>query len=54
MAVRVVKIDANECTCERCGAVWIAKPVKEGSKWVTPMPIGCSTCKSPYWNRPRQ
>jgi hypothetical protein len=54
MAIRTVKIEANECTCERCKAVWMPKPVKDGNKWITPVPIACASCKSPYWNRPVQ
>jgi hypothetical protein len=54
MSIRAVKIDANECTCERCEHVWVPKPVKEGGKWVTPAPIACACCKSPYWNRKLQ
>ena len=51
MAIKTVKIDANECTCERCDYVWVPKPIKGGSKWTTPVPIACASCKSPYWNR---
>jgi hypothetical protein len=52
--IRTVKIDALECTCERCGNVWIPRPVQDGNKWTTPTPIACAACKSPYWNRPRK
>ena len=54
MAMRVVKIEANECTCERCGAVWIAKPVQQNGEWVTPVPVACTICKTAYWNRPKE
>jgi hypothetical protein len=52
--IRVVTIKLNECTCERCGAVWIPRPVLQGSEWITLIPIACSMCKSSYWNRPKQ
>ena len=52
--IRTVKIEAIECTCERCGNTWIPRPVQDGNKWTTPTPIACAVCKSPYWNRPRK
>jgi hypothetical protein len=51
MSIRNLKIDAVECTCERCGAVWMPKPIREGKTWATPLPIACTSCKSPYWNK---
>jgi hypothetical protein len=54
MSIKTVRIDANECHCERCGAVWIPKPVQQGKTWITPTPIACAKCKSPYWNREKQ
>jgi hypothetical protein len=54
MSVRIVKIEANECTCERCGAKWIPRPVFEKGKWITPLSIACPSCKQSYWNRPRK
>ena len=52
--IRKVKLEALECTCERCRVVWIAKPVREGKKWITPLPVACTSCKSAYWNRPKK
>ncbi len=52
--IRTVKIEATECTCERCGTVWIPKPVRQGNKWITPLPVACTNCKQSYWNRPKK
>jgi Zn-finger nucleic acid-binding protein len=55
MALRRVTIDAEECTCERCGHVWVPKPEldKQAEQWFTAMPVHCSKCKAPNWNVPR-
>jgi predicted Zn-ribbon and HTH transcriptional regulator len=35
--------EVNECTCNRCGAVFDSKIV----------PVRCRSCRSPDWNAPR-
>jgi hypothetical protein len=54
MAVKTIKLNVLECTCERCGNVWVTKPTLEKGKWVCIMPVACAQCKSAYWNRPRK
>lgn len=41
---REVQITAQECTCERCGAVWLS---------IVADPKRCASCRTPYWNVPR-
>jgi tRNA(Ile2) C34 agmatinyltransferase TiaS len=38
-------ITAYECTCERCGAVWLSR---------VDDPIRCAKCKTQYWNTLRR
>jgi predicted Zn-ribbon and HTH transcriptional regulator len=45
MTEEKVKIEVIQCTCARCGHVWIAKQ---------PHPTCCAKCKSAYWNKPRK
>jgi hypothetical protein len=52
--IREITINAIECRCERCGKTWIPKPVQDGRKWITPVPVACGACKSAYWNVPRK
>jgi hypothetical protein len=54
MAIRIVRIDAEECTCEKCGHIWIPKPEfdKQAKEWFTRAPNFCSKCKDGKWNRP--
>ncbi len=42
------EITLKECTCERCGHVWLPRSEET--------PITCSNprCRSPYWNIPRK
>ena len=43
-----------ECTCGRCGHVWIAKVIRTDTGKVENLfPVACPRCKSLYWNRPR-
>lgn len=39
------KITALECTCLRCGHVWVARGEA---------PVRCAGCGSVYWSRPRR
>ena len=56
MSIRKLKLRFEECTCERCGATWIAEPVldEKTGKWVSIVPKSCAKCKSKYWNSPRK
>jgi len=55
MATKILKLRVEECTCERCGHVWLAQLVKnEKGRWAAVKPVACAKCKNPYWNRPRQ
>jgi hypothetical protein len=38
--------------CDRCEHEWIPRGALDNSDG--PLPVVCSACKSPYWNRPRQ
>jgi len=54
MSVKTITAECLECTCERCGHVWIATPRQNASgKWVNLKPVACAKCKSAYWDRPR-
>lgn len=50
MGLRTVKLDVNECTCERCGHVWCPRVVQVAGAWENPVPVCCGKCKSPHWN----
>lgn len=54
-AIKRMKLEILECTCLRCGHVWVP-PLRnvDGSKWVCEKPRACSKCKSFYWDRPAQ
>lgn len=53
MAMREIQVTVKECTCERCGAMWIARLTQdEKGNWVSETPISCTKCKIPRWNRP--
>lgn len=40
-----IKIDGFRCL--RCGHEWLPRNI-------TNEPVICPSCKSPYWNKPRQ
>lgn len=41
MAIKPVTV--NQCTCERCGYVWISEII----------PVRCAKCRDPAWSQPR-
>lgn len=53
----------SSCTCLRCGHVWYPRP-PYGSAWSSRgysagyksdhVPVRCSKCRSPLWNKPYQ
>ena len=45
--MKKIMITATECTCERCGGMWI---VPQGTK--PPNNCRVRSCRSPYWNQP--
>jgi DNA-directed RNA polymerase subunit M/transcription elongation factor TFIIS len=54
MPIKRVQIEVDECTCERCGNVWLAELRQDArGNWAASTPLVCSKCKSAYWNRPR-
>lgn len=54
MASREIKHAVLECTCGRCGKVWIAKIHRsDAGKLANLFPVACPRCKNLYWNRPR-
>jgi len=40
------KIKIEGYVCERCGHKWVARNES--------VPVVCSRCKSPYWDKPRK
>lgn len=47
MSVKPITVtrEVLECTCERCGNVWISESLK--------VPVRCAKCRDPNWNKPR-
>lgn len=42
------RIEVSEFSCERCGHKWISRLSGDET------PLTCPSCRSAYWNRPRQ
>jgi DNA-directed RNA polymerase subunit RPC12/RpoP len=46
----LVKLEGYRC--ERCGHTWV--PRDRSDDKAKELPTVCPSCKSPYWNKPRQ
>jgi len=44
----ITNVTTIECTCERCGKVWIAKQQN-----IVPKTCANVKCRSKYWNKKR-
>jgi hypothetical protein len=52
--IKRIKVEVLECTCLRCGHVWVPPLRNEEGKWVCDQPRACARCKNFYWDRPRE